>query len=116
MILSQLAFATSHFVVRSHVATFGDGLLFLRLFAAGTFLAIIYDVTGLPVVIALHFAANELLRTGQLGRFLMPSGATVLWGASLAIVGVIAAERIRAPGGGGGSHDACSGSGGKWLL
>lgn len=92
VLLGQLAFAACHFVVRGHPASLEAGI---RLFAAGNFLAIVYEIAGLPAAILLHFAANQLIRTGVIGTFLPPSRATVLASASVSIAGVIVMSLLR---------------------
>lgn len=95
VLLSQVAFAVCHFVVRGQPPPFGDGLPFLRLVAAGGFLAVIVRASGLPAAVAVHFALNELRRTGRWGGFVAPPGGTAVLCAGLAVLGVVALERLR---------------------
>lgn len=94
---AQPTFAACHCVVQGHASPVADGLPFLRVSAAGGFLAIIYRTLGLPVGIGLHFVVNEPALRGALGPFVGPSNEIVLVGACIASLGIVATYRQRGP-------------------
>lgn len=96
VLLAQLLFSECHFAVRNPMVPFGTGTGYLRLFAAGLFLSIIYE-GGLLAAVLLHFAANEMIRTGPLGVFATPSSLTVLVCAMVGVAGVIAMSLVSTP-------------------
>lgn len=86
---AQLVFATCHFVLRGHIGAFGPDLPIVRLFAAGTFLAIVYEGCGLPVAALLHFLSNELIHIGANRLSDAPSSGVVLVGAAIGCAQVV---------------------------
>lgn len=85
-LVAQVLFATCHFFNLRHVSPFGSNLPFVRLFAAGTFLVLVYEICGFPAAVLLHFLSNELIRTGLGGTVDVPTVAAV---AACAVLGVI---------------------------
>jgi hypothetical protein len=75
-LIAQVTFAASHFVVREHPTAFAEDLPFIRLFASGTFLAVLFPALGLPAAVAVHLLLNELNRTGRFGSYAVPSSGT----------------------------------------
>ena len=95
ILISQVVFAVTHFVVTGHQDPLGAGDPLLRLVAAGCFLAIIYELSGLITTVFIHFALNEWIRTGHFGSFSAPTTSLLALYVGIAVVGVVWAQRYR---------------------
>ena len=95
MLLAQVVFAVCHFVVRGHPAAFGDAQLFARLFAAGCFLAVIYQLCGLLPAILLHFVVNGGFQGGSFAGFILPTYFAVVCLSLGGVLGVVLVAFLR---------------------
>ena len=90
ILTSQLAFAAAHFTVSNHPAPLSSGVPFIRLVAAGCFLAMIYEISGFAAAVAVHAALNLSITTRHLGIFIAPSTPTQTWCLVAGLMGVVA--------------------------
>lgn len=95
LLVAQLLFAMCHFFTPGHGAAFGTNLPLVRLFAAGSFLMIAYEVRGFPTAVLLHFVSNELIRTGLWGAFVAPTIGAVATCAAFGVVEMAALTVLR---------------------